>query len=378
MNSSTMVCPTEWKSTATIYIAIELSQSKWVIGAHTPLADKISIYRLSGGDTQGLLALIARLREKVERLMGHPPDVVSCYEAGYDGFWLHRVLEMHGIRNHVLDSASIQVNRRARRVKTDRIDVEGLVRVLMAYCRGEQRVCAILRVPSVEDEDAKRLHRERERLVRERVQHTNRVRGLLATQGIGHFRPTRKDWEKRLSGLCTGDGRPLPPQLKAEIGRECRRLALVLDMIKEVEKERDAASVSNEKTEMLAELKGIGPAIATVLTREVFYRAFNNSRELGSYVGLTPAPYDSGDTRRDQGISKAGNPRARTLAIELAWLWVRHQPSSAVSRWFQERVGACKGRVRRIAIVAVARKLLVALWRYVETGLLPTGAEVRA
>jgi transposase len=262
-------------------------------------------------------------------------------------------------------------------VKTDRIEVEGLVRVLLAYCRGEQRVCAILRVPNVEDEDAKRLHRERERLVRERVQHTNRIRGLLATQGVEHFRPTRRDWEKRLNGLCTGDGRALPPQLKAGIGRECRRLALVLEMIKEVEKERDAASVSDAKTEMLAKLKGIGPAFATVLRREVFYRAFNNRRELGGYVGLTPAPYDSGDTHRDQGISKAGNPRARTLAIELAWLWLRHQPGT-VSQWFQERVGASKGRVRRIAIVAVARKLLVALWRYVETGLLPTGAEVKA
>jgi transposase len=184
MNSPTVVAPAvEGKRPATIYIAIELSQSKWVIGAHTPLADKISIYRLSAGDAYGLLTLIARLKEKVERFVGHPPQVVSCYEAGYDGFWLHRFLKMHGIRNHVLDSASIQVNRRARRVKTDRIDVEGLVRVLLAYCRGEQRVCAILRVPSVEDEDAKRLHRERERLVRERVQHTNRIRGLLATQG---------------------------------------------------------------------------------------------------------------------------------------------------------------------------------------------------
>jgi transposase len=378
MNSPTVVAPAvEGKRPAAIYIAIELSQSKWVIGAHTPLADKISIYQLSAGDSYGLLTLIARLKEKAERVMGHPPQVVSCYEAGYDGFWLHRFLEMHGVPNRVLDSASIQVNRRARRVKTDRIDVEGLVRVLMAYCRGEQRVCAILRVPSVEDEDAKRLHRERERLVRERVQHTNRIRGLLATQGVEHFRPTRRDSEKQLNGLRTGDGRPLPPQLKAEIGRECRRLALVLEMIKEVEKER-AAAASDAKTEMLAKLKGIGPAFATVLRREVFYRAFKNRRELGGYVGLTPAPYDSGDTHRDQGISKAGNPRARTLAIELAWLWLRHQPGTAVSQWFQERVGASKGRVRRIAIVAVARKLLVALWRYVETGLLPTGAEVKA
>src|SRR5512144_2523607 len=276
---------------ATIYIAIELSRSKWVIGVHTPLADKISIYRLTGGDAQGLLKLIAHVREKVERRLGRSATVLSCYEAGYDGFWLHRLLKAHGICNHVLDSASIQVSRRARRVKTDRIDAEGLIRVLMAYDRGERQVCAILRVPSVEDEDAKRLHRERERLVRERVQHTNRIRGLLATQGVGHFRPTRRDWEKQLNSLCTGDCRPLPPQLKAEIGRECRRLTLVLEMIKEVEKERDAAAASDAKTEMLAKLKGIGPAFATVLRREVFYRAFSNRRELGGYVGLTPVPY---------------------------------------------------------------------------------------
>ena len=377
MNNRTAVTPTERECASTIYIAIELSQSKWVIAAHTPLADKISIYRLAGGDAQGLLAVIARLREKVQRTLGHLVTVVSCYEAGYDGFWLHRLLEGAGIRNHVLDSASIQVNRRARRVKTDRIDAEGLLRVLMAYCRGERRVCAVLRVPSVEDEDAKRLHRERERLVCERVQHTNRIGSLLATQGVRAFKPMRKDWERQLEGLRTGDGRPVPPRLKAEIHRECRRLAILLEMIQEVERQRDAALATNEKMELLARLKGIGPAFATGLVREVFYRAFDNRRELGSYVGLTPAPYNSGSMRRDQGISKAGNPRARSLAIELAWLWVRHQPESVLSQWFQERVGTAAGRVRRIAIVALARKLLVALWRYVETGLVPTGAKVK-
>lgn len=362
---------------ATIYIAIELSGSKWVIGVHTPLADKISIYRLTGGDAQGLLKLIAHVREKVERRLGRSATVLSCYEAGYDGFWLHRLLKAHGICNHVLDSASIQVSRRARRVKTDRIDAEGLIRVLMAYDRGERQVCAIVRVPSLEDEDAKRLHRERERLVRERVQHTNRIHGLLATQGIRTFKPMRKDWERQLEGVFTGDGRPLPPQLKTEIRRECRRLAMVLDMLKEVERERDAGVASEAKMGLLAKLQGVGPTFATVLVREVFYRAFNNRRELGSYVGLTPAPYDSGDVHRDQGISKAGNPRARTLAIEMAWLWVRYQPDSALSQWFRERVGVATGRVRRIAIVALARKVLVALWRYLETGIVPSGAMLK-
>jgi transposase len=262
-------------------------------------------------------------------------------------------------------------------VKTDRIDAEGLIRVLMAYDRGERQVCAIVRVPSLEDEDAKRLHRERERLVRERVQHTNRIHGLLATQGIRTFKPMRKDWERQLEGVFTGDGRPLPPQLKTEIRRECRRLAMVLDMLKEVERERDAGVASEAKMGLLAKLQGVGPTFATVLVREVFYRAFNNRRELGSYVGLTPAPYDSGDVHRDQGISKAGNPRARTLAIEMAWLWVRYQPDSALSQWFRERVGVATGRVRRIAIVALARKVLVALWRYLETGIVPSGAMLK-
>jgi transposase len=187
----------------------------------------------------------------------------------------------------------------------------------------------------------------------------------------------RKDWERQLEGVFTGDGRPLPPQLKTEIRRECRRLAMVLDMLKEVERERDAGVASEAKMGLLAKLQGVGPTFATVLVREVFYRAFNNRRELGSYVGLTPAPYDSGDVHRDQGISKAGNPRARTLAIEMAWLWVRYQPDSALSQWFRERVGVATGRVRRIAIVALARKVLVALWRYLETGIVPTGAMLK-
>src|SRR5512143_297426 len=201
---------------ATIYIAIELSGSKWVIGVHTPLADKISIYRLTGGDAQGLLKLIAHVREKVERRLGRSATVLSCYEAGYDGFWLHRLLKAHGICNHVLDSASIQVSRRARRVKTDRIDAEGLIRVLMAYDRGERQVCAIVRVPSLEDEDAKRLHRERERLVRERVQHTNRIHGLLATQadaqGLGEAAGGRvyRRWSAAAAAAEDGDPARMP------------------------------------------------------------------------------------------------------------------------------------------------------------------------
>jgi transposase len=186
---------------ATIYLALELSRASWVVAVHTPLADKIGLHKLQGGDSAGLLALVARLRARLERAHGRPVAVVSCYEAGYDGFWLHRLLEAHGVRNHVLDPASLQVNRRARRAKTDRIDAASLLRALMAHRRGEPKVVSVVRVPSVAEEDARRLHRERDRLVAERVQHGNRIKGLCATQGIYGVQPLRRDRWQRLAAL---------------------------------------------------------------------------------------------------------------------------------------------------------------------------------
>jgi transposase len=273
------------------------------------------------------------------------------------------------------------VSRRSRRPKTDRLDAEAMVRVLFALGRGETKVCSVVRVPTLEQEDARRPQRERERLVAERIQHVNRVQGLLATQGICHFRPMRRDWQQQLKQLRTGDGAPLPAHLAAELGRECRRLALVLEMLAEVEAVRDhacATATADDPIHALVRLRGIGPNIATVLAREVFYRDFRNRRALASFVGLAPSPYDSGAKRSDQGISKAGSARVRSLVIEMAWLWLRYQPNSALATWFCERVGTVKGRVRRIAIVAVARKLLVSLWRYIHTGHLPPGAALKA
>lgn len=382
---------------ATIYLALELSRASWVVAVHSPLADKISLHRLAGGDSSGLLALIARLRARLERALGRPVAVVSCYEAGYDGFWLHRLLEGHGVRNHVLDPASLQVNRRARRAKTDRIDAASLLRALIAHLRGEPRVVSVVRVPSVAEEDARRLHRERHRLVAERVQHVNRIKGLCATQGVYDFPPLRRDRWQRLAGLHTGDGRMLPPRLAAELGRELKRLELVLEMIAALETERDAVLEASApehphapRIRALARLKGIGAEFATVLVGEVFHRAFANRRQVASYVGLAPSPFRSGGLAREQGISKAGNPKARTTTmpvlgpapgrtrgVELAWMWLRHQPESALSRWFRQRVGVAKGRLRRIAAAALARKLLVALWRYLETGLVPDGAVLK-
>jgi transposase len=242
-----------------------------------------------------------------------------------------------------------------------------------------------VRVPAPADEDARRTHRERQNLLKERGRHVNRIKGLCAQQGVYGYEPIRRDRHEQLARLVTGDGRPLPPRLRAEIGRELRRLELVLEQIGAVEAERDAAaSVEGgegagraARIAALGRLKGIGPEIAAVLGNEVFYRRFANRRQLAAYVGLAPSPYRSGGLSRDQGLSRAGNPRARTAVVELAWLWLRNQPESPLSAWFVRRVGGLKGRIKRIMVVALARKLLVALWRYLEAGLVPEGAVLK-
>ena len=364
--------------------AIELSKQSWVIGFITPLSAKISRRILSGGDWKGLLDLMEEVRARVSRETGRAVDVISCYEAGYDGFWLHRLIEAHGIRNYVIDPASLQVDRRMRRVKTDRIDTERLLRSLMAYLRCEPKVWSVVRVPSIAEEDARRLHRERDRLVSERVQHVNRIKGLCALHGIYDYQPLRPQAMARLEQLRTAEGTSLPPRLKSEIKRELQRLELVVEMIATLEAERDAivevdasTHVNAKKIQNLHKLKAIGPEFATVLVGEIFHRDFNNRRQLASYVGYAPNPFQSGNVAHDQGISKAGNRKGRTTGIELAWLWLRYQPDSDLSVWFRTRVGTLKGRIRRIAIVALARKLLVALWRYLETGLVPQGAVLK-
>ena len=364
---------------ATVYLAFELSKKRWKLGLILPGSEKMSRYMIAGGDVAELGRLLGRARDKAER-GGKAVRIVSCYEAGYDGHWLHRWLTGEGVINHEIDPSSIEVNRRARRAKTDRIDLDRLMRAFLAHLRGEPRACSVVRVPSVEDEDRKRRNRERQRLGKERTAHTNRIKGLLHGQGIRNAMPLKPGFIAGLKGLRTGDGRPLPPELAAEIVREHERLSLVIKQEAALEEkskaERRAAEPGTAQAKMvhLAQLKGIGPVGAQVLVNEVFYRDFDNRRQLGSYFGLTGTPFDSGESRREQGISKAGNHRARGLAVELAWLWVRHQPGSELSRWFHARVGDTKGRMRRITIVAAARKLMVALWRYLQTGVVPTGA----
>ena len=366
-----------------VLIAIELSVSSWFVAVRLPGSEKSRLHRVEGGDTTALLALIRDLRSRAETKLRHAADVACCFEAGRDGFWLHRLLTAHGAIAYVLEPTSILVNRRARRAKTDRLDAEGMLRILAAWLGGDRQVCSIVSVPTPEDEDAKRPHREREHLVQERQRLENRMEALLFTQGI-RGRPSLRSWERDIAKLRTGDGRVLPCLMQAELNRLRRRLVLILELIHEMEAERAkalAATGDDAMTRKIADLqriRGIGANFSTVLAREVLYRSFANRRQLASYVGIAPMPYQSGGMDRDRSISRAGNPRARTTLIQLAWLWLRYQPGSALSGWFRGRVGTLQGRTRRIAIVAMARKLLIALWRYVETGVLPDGVELRA
>ena len=363
----------------TVYVAIELSFSSWLVAARLPGIQKVRLHRVAGGNTAALLTLIGELRSRALRELDRTADLACCFEAGRDGFWLQRLLSAHGIAADVLEPTSILVNRRARRAKTDRLDAEG---GLAAWLSGDRQGCSMVRVPTPDEEDAKRPHREREHLVQERLRIENRIEALLFGQGIRR-RPSLRSWERDMAALRTGDGRALPPLLRTELDRLRRRLVLVLELIRELEAERAAATAAQaddgavQKIIMLQRIRGIGPNFAAVLVREVLYRSFANRRPLASYVGIAPMPYQSGGMDRDRSISRAGNPRARTTLIQLAWLWLRYQPASALAAWFRARVSSLQGRTRRIAIVAMARKLLITLWRYVETGVMPEGIEIR-
>jgi transposase len=367
-----------------LFASLELSKSRWLVTVSAPGSEKLSKHAVSGGDSDALLELLGRLRTTAERRAGLAVQVVVIQEAGLDGFWLHRLLEANGIESHVVDPASIAVDRRHRRAKTDAIDGEMLLRTLMAWARGERRVCSMVRPPSPDEEDRRRLTRERGTLLKERTQHTNRIRGLLAGQGIADYDPLRKDRLARLDALRTGDGRPLPERLKAAIRREIERIELVAAQMAAVERERDALVGMKSDAEpetvaaALARLKGIGTELGALIWLEALFRRFANRRQLAAYAGLAPSPWQSGGTDREQGISKAGNRRLRHAMVELAWFWLRHQPDSTLSVWFRERVGQGRGRIRRITIVALARKLLVALWRYATRGVIPQGAAFKA
>lgn len=369
-----------------IFVSLELSRSTWLITSMSPGGgEKMSKHSVSAGDIGALLACFSELKQKALSRTRKSFSIIVIQEAGLDGFWIHRVLEREGHESYVVDPASIATSRRRRRAKTDRIDGEALVRALLAYKRGEPRVCAMVRAPSPESEDSRRLSRERKTLTVDRVQHVNRIKGLLFSQGVSGYEPLRRNRRQRLDELKTGDGRPLPPHLKAQISRELDRLELLIEQVKIVETERDALFAPAVKTgqlpapqAMLADLKGIGAEFVAVLWSEGLCRSFTNRKQLGAYAGLAPTPWQSGSVAHEQGVSKAGNPRLRTTMIQLAWLWLRHQPQSALALWFKERVSHNGGRLKKTTIVALARKLLVALWKYVTAGIVIEGAVMKS
>ncbi|WP_454883258.1 IS110 family transposase [Sphingomonas oryzagri] len=367
-----------------IFVSLELSKSTWLVTSLSPGSEKMSRHTVVGGDKAGLLVCFSDLRKKAMARTGRLYPLVVIQEAGLDGFWIDRMLNQESwIESHVVDAASIAVSRRHRRAKTDRIDGEALVKTLMAYKRGEPRVCSIVKPPKPEEEDRRRISRERKALIVERVAHVNRIKGLLFAQGIRDYEPLRRNRRARLEELETGDGRALSTHLKAQICRELDRLEMLLQQIKAVEAERDslvtnAAPDVHTPAGMLLGIRGIGPEFAEILHAEGLFRHFDNRRQVAAYAGLAPSPWKSGSIDREQGVSKSGNPRLRTVMVQLSWLWLRHQPGSALTRWFLEKVADKGGRRKKPVIVALARKLLVALWKFVNAGVTIEGAVMKA
>lgn len=357
-----------------LYMALELSNKRWKLGFSN--ADKQRQVTIDAGDRVALASHVALAKEKLK--LDKACQIRSCYEAGRDGFWLHRYLVGQGIDNVVIDSSSIEVNRRRRRAKTDNVDVQSLLKLLIRYWGGEQKVMSVVRVPSVEAEDQRRLHRERERLLKERGAHSARIKSLLIAHGTRA--EIKRDFLGQLNGLKSAGGYPLGDELKAELQREYQRYELVVEQVKALEhaqqqRAEQAHTKSMVQINHLMQLRGVGWQSSWLLSMEFFaWRDFKNRRELGACAGLTPTPYASGESEREQGISKAGNRRIRSVMVELSWLWLRYQPGSTLSRWYQQRYAHGGKRMRRIGIVAMARKLLIVLWRYLRDGLIPEGA----
>lgn len=377
---TTQTRDSSYRDDQALYMALELSSKRWKLAFGKELASRPRLVTITAGDLKRLAIEIERARKRFGLEAGCP--VVSCYEAGRDGFWLHRYLVSRGIDNVVVDASSLRVPRRARRAKTDRLDAEELLRHLMRAASGETRVWRAVRVPTVEEESRRWLHRELERLKKERTAHFNRMRSYLALYGVRL--EGRKDFLVR--ALCSKqwDGTPLPDAMQELLVREWDRVVLLDEQSRALRAERRQSKREGqqpvyEKVRRLERLKGIGEEGSWNLTMEAFgWREFDNARQVGSFGGLTPTPYDSGDTQREQGISKAGNRRVRWLMVQLAWGWLRHQPDSALTRWYLERFATGSKRTRRTGIVALARKLLVALWRWVEYEQLPEGAQLKA
>lgn len=380
MSTATTRTGEDREATPVLHLAFELGNSAWKLAFTTGLGQRARERTIPARN----LALLRAEMGRAKGRFGLEPSarVVSCYEAGRDGFWLQRWLVTEGVENAVVDSSSIEVKRRARRAKSDRLDLRSLVRMLIRYHAGERRVWSVVGVPTVEEEDRRQLHRELTALKADRTRVTNRIKGLLAGQGIAM--EVRGGFPSRLDQVRLWDGSSLPPGLRARLLGEWEKVELYTEQIRSLEAERrrllrEASDPAVRQARQLFELRGIGANSAWLFAMEFFsWRRFRNRREVGGLAGLVPSPYQSGDRSRDWGIAKAGNRRVRATAIEIAWGWLRHQPNSALSLWYEQRFGQGSRRVRKIGIVALARRLLVELWRYLETGALPEGAELKA
>jgi transposase len=362
-----------------LFLAFELGQNTWKLGFTIGVAQQPRERTILAGDMAGLQQELLRAKQR----FGLPEEtrVVSCYEAGRDGFWLHRYLMAHGVENLVIDSASIEVNRRQRRAKTDRLDVHKLLTMLLRHMSGEQKVWSVVRVPSVEEEDRRQLHRELTTAKQDRTRIINRLKGLLAGHGV-QLMP-QGDVEAQLDQAQQWDGSPLPSALLRRLKRAWQQVSFLTAHIQTLEAERRALLRRRDdpviaQVRQLFTLRGIGVNSAWLYIMEFFaWRDFQTPKQVGALAGLTPTPYQSGQSRRELGIAKAGNRHIRAMAIEIAWAWRRFQPASALTQWYERRFGAGSARLRKIGIVALAHKLLIALWRFVKTGVLPEGAVLK-
>src|SRR5271170_1906261 len=375
---------------STLVVAMELSGKSWQLGAVIPGVSRRPKTGVKARDMNEVMRVVDRWKAEAVRAGKTIARIVVAYEAGRDGFWIARELSSRGIEAHVMQPSSIPVERKGRRAKTDRIDLDMLLRTLLAWLRGEPRVCAMVRVPSEEEEDARRPGRERDKLTRERVSLENQIESLLCLHGICGFRPRLKKAKEKLEELRTRSGANLPRETMAQLRRLMIRHRLLSEQLAEIdaareaeaEAEVEAAAKAAERGQrmirLLVAICGMGLETATQLVREVLCRPFRDRRAVAAFVGLTGTPFQSGGMEREQGVSKSGDKRVRGLMMQLAWRWLKFQSDSALSRWYVERVGDAKGRIRKIMAVALARKLLVALWRYVQDGVIPEGARLAA
>ena len=359
-------------------VVVEMSEASWLVTGMVPGVDRRPLKKLEP-DPDALLRLVERWRSEAEKTGRTIERVALAYEAGRDGFWLARWLRVRGIEVHVIHSTSVAVSREHRRAKTDRLDTEMLMRVFLGWLRGERGHCGMVAIPTLEEEDAKRPSRERESLVGERTRIVNRMKSALARLGIRGFKPKLRKAPERLAALRTPEGSAIPANMLDEFRRDMARLAVVREQIEEIEQarlerlEQAPAARPNAMVHLLARIIGVGIETADMLVREVLSRNLRDRRAVARYAGLTGSPDESGSMRREKGLARSGNARVRRGLIQLAWRFLMFQKDSALVRWYRSRTEGPKGARKTTMIVALARKLLIELWRLVTTGKVPEG-----